>query len=190
MNHPVTDRIAPLEAPFSPEVAEELARWQPGELEPIALFRTIMRHLPLAHAMYPLGHYFLSRESSLALRDREIVIDRVCARRGCEYEWGVHARIFAEGAGLDEAQLRASVAGTANDACWSDSDRMLIRMVDALHDTGHIDDGLWAAMAERWTHAQLLDLLALAGWYHVISFLANGARVPLEQWAPRFPASE
>ncbi len=81
-------RIVPLEPPFAPAVAEELARWQPPGKDPIALFRTLTRHLPLARTIYPLGRYFLGNESSLAIRDREIVIDRVCARCACEYEWG------------------------------------------------------------------------------------------------------
>lgn len=34
--------------------------------------------------------------------------------------------------------------------------------------------------------AQILDLLLLCGWYHAISFGANGARVALEDGAPRF----
>ena len=180
-------RIVPLEPPFAPEVADELSRWQPGDKAPLALFRTLVNHLPLAHAMYPLGHYFLSRSSSLELHDREIVIDRVCARCGCEYEWGVHARIFAESAGLDGAQLTASVAKGSGASCWTDSDRLLIRMVDELHDSGHLSDDLWASMAARWSSEQLLELLVLAGWYHAISFVANGFQVPLEDWALRFP---
>ena len=137
--------------------------------------------------MYPLGHYFLSRSSSLELHDREIVIDRVCARCGCEYEWGVHARIFAESAGLDGAQLTASVAEGSGASCWTDSDRLLIRMVDELHDSAQLSDDLWAAMAARWSSEQLLELLVLAGWYHAISFVANGIQVPLEDWGLRFP---
>jgi alkylhydroperoxidase family enzyme len=182
-------RIKPLEPPFAPDVADELSRWQPGDKPPLALFRTLVRHLPLAHAMYPLGLYFLSRSSSLELRDREIVINRVCARCGCEYEWGVHARIFADSAGLDGAQLTASVAEESDASCWTETDRLLIRMVDELHDSGHLSDDLWTSMAARWSSEQLLELLVLAGWYHAISFVANGIRVPLEDWGLRFPAS-
>jgi alkylhydroperoxidase family enzyme len=180
-------RITPLEAPFTPEVAGELARWQGSGAEPIALFRTMTRHLPLARAMYFLGHYFLSRESSLAIRDREIVIDRVCARCACEYEWGVHALVFAKAAGLDEAQLRSSVLGNSDDTCWTESDRLLIRMVDALHDTSKISDGLWSEIEMRWSPEQLFELLILAGWYQAISFFANGVQVPLEPRGIRFP---
>ena len=32
----------------------------------------------------------------------------------------------------------------------------------------------------------MLDLLLLCGWYHAISFAANGARVPREPGAPTF----
>ena len=180
-------RIVPLEPPFVPEVADELSRWQPGDKAPLALFRTLVHHLPLAHAMYPLGHYFLSRSSSLELRDREIVIDRVCARCDCEYEWGVHARIFADSAGLDGAQLTASVAEGSDASCWTETDRLLIRMVDELHDSARLSDHLWASMAARWSSVQLLELLVLSGWYHAISYVANGIRVPLEQWGLRFP---
>jgi alkylhydroperoxidase family enzyme len=180
-------RIDPLKAPYSVEVAEELARWQGNGSEPIALFRTIVRHLPLARAMYPCGFYFLGRNSILNLRDREIVIDRVCARCGCEYEWGVHARIFGNSAGLDADQLNASAVGDAEASCWSDSDALLIRMVDELHDCGRISDALWAAMTEHWSDEQLMNLVVLAGWYHAISFVANAAQVPLEEFGLRFP---
>src|SRR5271156_7000481 len=125
-------RIAPLEPPFAPEVAAELSQWQPGDFAPLALFRTLVHHLPLAHAMYPLGHYFLGGSSSLEIRDREIVIDRVCARCGCEYEWGVHARIFGRAAALDANQLAATVADDADWSGWTETDRLLIRMVDEL----------------------------------------------------------
>ena len=41
-------------------------------------------------------------------------------------------------------------------------------------------------LAQALSEEQLLDLLMLAGWYHAISFTANGARVGLEDGAPRF----
>jgi 4-carboxymuconolactone decarboxylase len=180
-------RIAPLAPPFAPAVTEELARWQPPGKEPIALFRTLTRHLPLARAIYPLGHFFLSDQTSLAIRDREIVIDRVCARCGCQYEWGVHARVFGRAAGLGAAELTAIVRDGSEKECWAQSDRLLIRMADELHETATISDDLWPELARNWSEQQLFELLALAGQYHSISFLANSLRVPLEVWAPRFP---
>lgn len=75
----------------------------------------------------------------------------------------------------------------SDDRCWSDErDRLLIQSADSLHDRSQIDDGLWSRLAGEFTEDQLLDLLLLCGWYHAISFAANGAGVALETGAPRF----
>ncbi len=58
--------------------------------------------------------------------------------------------------------------------------------MDALHETAEIGDPLWARLSSVLTDAELLDLLMLCGWYHAISFVANGARVALEPGTPRF----
>ncbi len=49
-----------------------------------------------------------------------------------------------------------------------------------------VDERTWEALACHRAEKQLLDVLLLAGWYHAISFAANGARVELEPGAPRF----
>ena len=185
-----TPRIAPLARPYPTDAAAELARWMPPDapVEPIALFRTLARHLPLAEAMRPLGSYLLGRRLSIRMRERELVIHRVCARTGCEYEWGVHAGFFGARVGLGDAELRATVTSDADDPAWSERDALLVRMVDALHDRGRIADDLWTALAAHWSEEQLLDLLVLAGWYHVIAYVANGAGVELEAFGQRFPA--
>ena len=187
---PEKPRLVPVDAkPADPQLAEELARWMPpgAGVEPLVLFRTLARHPALMQAMRPLGAYILGRRFGLSLRQRELLIDRVCARCGCEYEWGVHATAFGAAAGLDEAALRATVHGTASDSAWSDDDRLLVRLVDELHDTARVSDDLWRALAARWPEETLLELLALVGWYHVIAFVANGARVQREPWARGFP---
>lgn len=184
-------RIAPLEAPFEPEIAAELARWMPpgADLPPLALFRTLATDLPLAQAMRPLGSYLLSRRCALSLREREIVIDRVCARCGCAYEWGVHVAAFGAAAELDAAQVHATVAADAAPGAWSAREALLVRAVDALHERGRIDDDdLWRDLAAHYDQRQLLELLVLCGWYHLISFVASGARVTPESWAAPFPA--
>jgi hypothetical protein len=125
------------------------------------------------------------------MRDREIVIDRTCARCGCEYEWGVHVAFFSERVGLDTVQVASLTHGSADDECWSDQrDRLLIRAVDALHDRADLPDELWAELASCFNEANLLDLLLLCGWYHAISFVARAARAPLESGAPTFTSFE
>jgi alkylhydroperoxidase family enzyme len=159
----------------------------PPGVPPIALFRTFVRNMPMTEAMGAWGRYELSRGLSLSMRDREILIDRTCARCSCEYEWGVHVVFFAERVGLDRDQIASLTWGSAEDACWTDErDRLLIEAVDALHEKSDISDELWQALAVVLSDANLLDLLLLVGWYHAISFVARAGRVPLEPGAPTF----
>lgn len=180
-------RIDPVRPPYSPEIAARLAAMMPSGVPPILLFRTFVRNVPMTAAMSGWGSYELSKQLSLSMRDREIIINRTCARCGCEYEWGVHVAFFAERVGLSGPQLTSLVHGGAGDPCWpGERDRLLIEAADALHDSADIDEDLWYRLARMFSEEQLLDLLMLAGWYHAVSFTANGARVAREDGAPRF----
>jgi len=180
-------RIAPLEEPYDTDTRELLASMMPPGVPPIGLFRTFARNREMARAMLGWGLYELGRNLSVDLRTREIVIDRTCARCGCEYEWGVHVAVFAERARLDQEQVRSLTHGSADDACWREpAERLVIRLVDALHDTSTVDDSLWSELAGSHSHEQILDLVVLAGWYHAISFAARTVGVALEPGAPRF----
>ena len=181
-------RVAPLSPPYAPETAAQLTNMMPPGLPPIGLFRMFARNLPMTEAMHPWGRYELGRDLSLGMREREIVIDRTCARCGCEYEWGVHVLMFGDRVGLTGAQRTSLVHGTAGDPCWTDErERLLIEAVDALHDDNDIDDALWARLASAFDDRRLVDLLLLCGWYHAVSFAARVTRLPLEPQAPRFP---
>jgi alkylhydroperoxidase family enzyme len=159
----------------------------PGDAPPILLFRTLVRNLPMTDALREWGLYELSRRLSLTMRDRELVINRTCARCGCEYEWGVHIVFFADRVGLTAEQITSLTHGEPSDRCWVDPrDRLLIRAADALHDTSDLDDGLWEQLHAEFSDAELLDLMMLCGWYHALSYAANGSRLVLEPGAPRF----
>jgi alkylhydroperoxidase family enzyme len=181
-------RIAPLTEPFDTGTGELLATMMPAGVAPIALFRTLAKNHSLASTMHQgQGSYLLSRRFTVDMRIREIVIDRVCARCRCEYEFGVHAAYFGDRVGLSRDQLRSLVWGQADDHCWTEArERAVIRFVDALHDTNDVDDELWGEVRTYFAEEQLLDLLVLAGWYHVISFVARAVRLSLEDWAPTF----
>jgi alkylhydroperoxidase family enzyme len=182
-------RIEPLEPPFEPAVEASLqAMMGRSGVPPIALFRTLARHPQLADAMHGLGRFMLGPDLKLGLRLRELVIDRVCARCGCEYEWGVHAAAFGARAGLPASQLAATVTGASPEPAWSEEDALVLAAVDELHDTSRVSDALWARLAARFSTEQLLELLVLAGWYHAIAYAIHGAGVQREGWAARFPA--
>ena len=79
------ERIKPLEPPFTSELQEQFRRLMPPGMAPLSLFRSVARS---PRAWKKLGAGSLLDGGPLSLREREIVIDRACARAGCEYEWG------------------------------------------------------------------------------------------------------
>src|SRR5947209_11858046 len=130
-------RIAPLEPPYEPGVAEQLARWMPpgAEIEPLALFRTLNVHAELASRMRPLGAGILGSRATVAIGLRELMIDRTCALAGAEYEWGVHASAFGAAAELDERRLRATVVGGSREGCWEPAEAAVLALAEELHET-------------------------------------------------------
>jgi alkylhydroperoxidase family enzyme len=178
-------RIAPVTPPFEPEIAARLDEMMPGA-PPIALFRTFVRNMPMAEAMGPWGGYELSKGLSLTMRQRELVIDRVTARCRCEYEWGVHITFFGERVELTHDQKRSITHGSPSDPCWPDDESALLRAVDELHDQADVTDATWTELSLTLTEQQLLDVMMLAGWYHAISYVANAARIDLEEGVARF----
>jgi alkylhydroperoxidase family enzyme len=180
-------RIDPVVAPFDDVAGPLLAAMTPAGVEPIGLFRTFVRNPDLAAAMHDWGTYELSRRNSLSMRARELIINRTCARCGCEYEWGVHVAVFAARVGLCDREVASLTHGSPEDPCWSDpTERLLLHTVDQLHDTSTIDDATWAALSSSFGPDELLDIVFLTGWYHAISYAANAAQVDLEPWAVRF----
>jgi alkylhydroperoxidase family enzyme len=152
----------------------------------LALFRLWARHLPMAEALRGVGRYVLAG-GVLAPRDRELLILRTCARCGCEYEWGVHATFFPARVGLAAELVAATRSAAADDPVWPARDALLVRAADELHETATLSDPLWRALAEGWDERQRLEILLVAGFYHLVSYTANAARLAPEPFAARFP---
>jgi 4-carboxymuconolactone decarboxylase len=181
-------RIAPLEAPYPEEIERMLAKWMGPirDRDPLRLFRTLSIHGELASRMGVLGAGLLGHPR-VTPREREIVIQRITARCGAEYEWGVHAKVFGKNVELNEAQLAATAHGASDDPAWSERERLLIRLADEIHEAADLSDSLWSKLIEHWSNEELIELVVTAGWYRVISALVNTIRPELEPWAARFP---
>jgi alkylhydroperoxidase family enzyme len=178
-------RIAPLEPPYAPEIQEQFDRIMRGA-PPLMLFRVVAGQ---ARAWEKFRAGGLLDRGPLSLREREIVIDRTCALTGCEYEWGVHISAFAAAAHLTDQQVRATVHGDADAACWSAAEQVLIAAVDALHVRATLDDAEFKVLSANYDDAQILEIMLLCGFYRTVSYLANGLALPLEAKAARFPAN-
>ncbi|WP_119420221.1 carboxymuconolactone decarboxylase family protein [Desertibaculum subflavum] len=179
-----SSRIAPAVPPFAADIQSALDRIMPEGMAPLTLFTTLARN-PRVFGRFMSGG--LLDKGTLSLRQRELVIDRACALCGCEYEWGVHVALFGERVGLGEAERHAIVHETPESPAWSDDERLILRLVDSLHDTARIPAPLWAELDARFTSEQLIELIVLTGLYHMVSFVANGLALAPEAFAPRFP---
>ena len=179
-----TPRIAPLQPPYTPEIQGHFDRIMRGA-PPLVLFRVMAGN---ARAWEKFRAGSLLDRGPLSLREREIVIDRTCARTGCEYEWGVHVATFAEAARLTDEQVRATVCEDADAACWSPAEQALVAAVDALHDRATLSDVEFKALSAHYDEARILEIIMLCGFYRTVSYLANALALPLEQNAARFPS--
>jgi alkylhydroperoxidase family enzyme len=182
----VPPRIEPFTTPYTKEVQRQLDALMGGAgREPLNLFRTLVHNPGLTDGFAALGGHNLGR-GTLPVRHRELMILRTTALCGCEYEWGVHARIFAKAARLTpgELALTASRDGTNS---FTAADRLVLQIADDLHQTSTVTPAVMEEALRTWTPAQVLELLEVAGFYHLVSFIANGAEVALEEWAARFP---
>jgi 4-carboxymuconolactone decarboxylase len=177
-----TARLAPLDPPYEEPIAEALNRLMGGrDVDPLNLFRTIAHHDTLLERFRQIGSSLLSF-GRLPEDEREIVIHRTTARCGAGYEWGVHAAIFAAEAGIDP---RATWTGEPEH--FSGRHATLVRLCDELHDTATVSDGLWDELRAGWPDDQLVELVCLAGFYHLVSFACNAFAVAPEPWAAAVP---
>jgi hypothetical protein len=173
----ITPRIEPLKPPYPPEVQGVFDKIMPSGVPPLALFTTLAR-VPRVWDRFRAGS--LLDRGPLSLHQREIVIDRTCARCGCTYEWGVHVAFFAERAALKPEQVRATAHGSADDAAWTEEESLLIQIVDELHDSSNLSDTLWEKLSKTFSVEQIFEMIALVGFYHTVSFFANGMRLRAE----------
>lgn len=176
-------RITPLEAPYEANLGASLAAMMPPGVEPLGLFRTLA-HNPRILEKIRAGN--LLDRGSIERIDREFAILRTCARCGSEYEWGVHVAFFARRFEIDEAKISGTLDWNASDERWSARERAIIGLVDELHDGSRLSDALWGDLIVHFNEEQIIELLVLVGFYHMISFVTNGLRVELEPFGERF----
>jgi alkylhydroperoxidase family enzyme len=177
--------MAPLQPPYEAEIQGQFDRIMRGA-PPLMLFRVVAGQ-PRAWEKFRAGG--LLDRGPLSLREREIVIDRTCALTGCEYEWGVHVAAFASAAQLTGEQVRATVLDGADAPCWSAAEQAMLAAVDALHVRATLGDAEFKALSAHYDDAQILEIILLCGFYHTVSYLANGLDLPLETKGARFPTN-
>lgn len=182
--NPAPARIDPVTPPYPPELQAVFDKIMPPGVPPLSLFTTLAR-VPRVYERFRAGS--LLDRGPVSLRQREIVINRTCARCGCDYEWGVHVAFFAERVELTAEEIYATVHGRSDDPVWNAEESLLIRLVDELHDTSTLSEPLWTALQNAFTVEQCMEFIALVGFYHTVSYFANGLKLAPESFAATFP---
>ena len=170
-------RIAPLpEREWSAEQRELLQLVTRGK--PAAnVFTTLVRHPKLFKRWIPFGGHLLYA-SSLAPRERELLILRTAWLARAEYEWGQHVEI-AKRAGLGEAEIERVAAGPDAEG-WSAADAALLRAADELFEESRLSEHSWEALRSRFSETQMMDLVFTVGAYAMLAMALNSFGTSLD----------
>jgi 4-carboxymuconolactone decarboxylase len=186
---PTSPRLSPIDSVASDvpaELAELLAKTAIRDGEPLNIFRTMAHHPRLLKRFNALGGAFLAH-GLVPARERELVILRVGWNCRSVYEFGQHTLIGRE-AGLTEAEIAALASARARGADWSADDEALIALADEICADDCASDATFSVLRRRWSDAELVELVALAGFYRMVSGFLNTMGVEPEDGLPGWPA--
>ena len=116
-------------------------------------------------------------ETSIERRLTEIVIITVGARWKAEFEWWAHARMAREH-GVANAVVDA--IGRGEDPVFEAADERTVHAVARqLTDSGRLDQDTYDRAQRLLGDTGVVELVALCGYYTLVSFLLNAFAVPL-----------
>lgn len=125
------------------------------------------------------------RRNSLPERDREILILRIGWLCQSEYEWAQHVRL-GRGVGLTDKDVDNIMKGP-DASGLSETDRLLLKATDELHEDAFISDATWNALAKIYDQKQMMDIVFTVGEYNLVSMALNSFGVQLDEGLTGFP---
>jgi 4-carboxymuconolactone decarboxylase len=142
----------------------------------IGPFNAMLRNPHVGNRIQSLGEA-LRFDTSLSRRVIEIATLVVGAHWRAQFEWWAHERL-ARQAGLSEAVIMAIKRGerpVLDDA----SEATAYEVATEIYRTQRLSDATYARAVGHFGEAGVFELLALVGYYTLISLLLNGFNVPL-----------
>jgi alkylhydroperoxidase family enzyme len=129
--------------------------------------------------------YFL-RKNTIPARDRELVTLRTAWLSRGEYIWASHHDTFATKEGVTREEVSRVMEGPDAKG-WSRFDSALLRAVDELQTSRFISDGTWAALGERYTDRQRMEVVFTVAAYTSLAMYFNSTGAQLEAGRTGFP---
>lgn len=180
------ERVEMLSEDAALAVAEEI-----GVNEAIAklnIFRALFHRPKTAKAISDLL-FSLLFEAALEHRLREFIIMRIGWVTGCDYEWTQHWPLSHELFGCTPEEVLA-VRDWRDADCFDERDRAVLSATDELLESGKLSDAGWDRCMAALGRDASMDLVAAVGTWSMISNLARGLRVPLEDGVVSWPPDD
>ena len=174
-------RIPPLEQTQWNDEAQKIMAPMVADGRDYNVFKTLTNHPDLMRRWLVFANHILGK-STLAIRERELIILRIGFLCQSGYEWGQHV-VIARNAGMTDEEIRSAKTGP-DTAGLSALDRLLLRATDELHADAHIADATWTELSEHLTTQQLMDVVFTVGQYNLVSMALNSFGVQLDSDLP------
>ena len=186
IDRPSQPRIEPIDLDdvTDDELRDTLAGALTLDGKPLNIFGVLGHHPKLLKRFNLLGGFILNK-GLIPERERELVILRVGWNARAVYEFGQHT-VIGKRCGLTDDEI-AALTRSPHDHDWSAGDMALIALADDLHAADCVSNGTWLALSDRWSVAELVELLIVAGFYRLVSGFLNSAGVRLDDGVPGFP---
>jgi alkylhydroperoxidase family enzyme len=174
-------RVQPLEPDEWDDKTREVMAPFAGQGRVFNVFKTLAHHPDLLRRWLVFANHVLGK-STLAVRDRELVILRIGYLCQAGYEWGQHVEI-ARRAGMSDEEIRSAKTGPDTPGI-PELDRLLLAATDELHADAHVTDSTWGGLSAHLTTQQLMDLVFTVGQYNLVSMALNTLGVQLDEGLP------
>lgn len=148
--------------------------------KPVHPFFSTLAHQPAFFEAYMQLGISAMASAALPLRTRELIILRTGWLCGAPYQFGEHV-VTAKKIGFTAQDIERIKQGSSAEG-WDDADRAILRAAEELHDNAMISDVTWAALAERLSPGELIELPMIVGHYHLTAFLQNSLRFRLSDY--------
>jgi alkylhydroperoxidase family enzyme len=160
-----------------PEPRHPLPERRDDQPKGLNVLGTLAVHPALARAFHTFnGHVLFA--TTLSVRQRELLVLRVAARRDATYEWAQHT-VLAADAGIDADEVARVVEGPDAPG-WSPLDAALLRAADELIADAAIGDETWSTLAAELDERQLMDLVFTVGAYDALAMAFKSFGVELD----------
>jgi 4-carboxymuconolactone decarboxylase len=144
-------------------------------------FNVFLRSPGVGHIIQSLGAEIRFR-SSIPAKLNELAIITTARHWTCQYEWFAHHRLALE-AGLDPA-IGEAIAQGRRPRKMSADEAIVYNFSRELQETKGVSDATYNAAFDRFGERGVMDLIAVNGYYVLVSMTLNVDRTPLPGDAP------